>query len=300
MSETEPVEGPNLPLLSPREREVLDAAVEGLSARDMARRLSLSEATVRSHLSAIYSKLGVSGRIELLARLKGAVAEKNIPSPEPEIPPSGLKSEVAKLDRRVLAGAVLLLLVVFATGAFLAARPDLPPRADLATVSRLLAANEVTLLDLRGETLTLTERSGERLRVEGVAYDSFQPIELVAIRRSVTTSASNDPWSLSTELAMIATSVLPLLLLGGSTASGCAGHPTTASGSPGRLVGSPPPDPARGVRRRAVAVTSGMRTQGDGARDSSPLSASTRGTRLGRDGAARRRSRRCPRRARPR
>jgi DNA-binding CsgD family transcriptional regulator len=215
VSNTEPEEDPNLSLLSPREREVLDAAVEGLSARDMARRLSLSEATVRSHLSAIYSKLGVSGRIELLARLKGAVAPKNVPSREPEIPPPGPKSDAAKPTRRVLAGAALLVLVVFATGAFLATRPDLPPRADLATVSRLLAANEVTLLDLRGETLTLTERSGERLRVEGVTYDSFQPIELVAISRSVTTSTSaNDPWSLTIELAMIATSVLPLLLLG--------------------------------------------------------------------------------------
>lgn len=134
MSETEPEEDPNLSLLSPREREVLDAAVEGLSARDMARRLSLSEATVRGHLSAIYSKLGVSGRIELLARLKGAAAPKNIPPAEPEIPPAGPKSEVAKPARRVLAGAVLLVLVVFATGAFLATRPDLPPRADLDTM----------------------------------------------------------------------------------------------------------------------------------------------------------------------
>lgn len=214
MSDTEPVEGRNLSLLSPREREVLDVAIEGLSARDMARRLSLSEATVRSHLSAIYSKLGVSGRIELLASLKGAVAPKNVPTREPGIPHPGPKSDAAKPTRRVLAGAALLVLVVLATGAFLAARPDLPPRADLATVSRLLAANEVTLLDLRGETLTLTERSGERLRVEGVTNDSFQPIELVAIGRSVTTSVSNDPWSLTTELGMIATSVLPLLLLG--------------------------------------------------------------------------------------
>ena len=214
MSDTEPVEGRNLSLLSPREREVLDAAIQGLSARDMARQLSLSEATVRSHLSAIYSKLGVSGRIELLASLKGTVAPKNVPSREPEIPLPGPKSEGAKPTRRVRAGAALLVLVVFATGAFLAARPDLPARADLATVSRLLAANEVTLLDLRGETLTLTERSGERLRVEGVTYDSFQPIELVAISRSVTISASSNPWSLTTELGMIATSLLPLLLLG--------------------------------------------------------------------------------------
>jgi DNA-binding CsgD family transcriptional regulator len=214
VSDPEPVEDRNLSLLSPREREVLDAAIQGLSARDMARRLSLSEATVRSHLSAIYSKLGVSGRIQLLASLNGAVAPKTVPSREPEIPPSGPKSDGAKPTRRVLVGAALVVLVVFATGAFLAARPDLPPRVDLATVSRLLATNEVALLDLRGETLTLTERSGERLRVEGVTDDSFQPIELVAMSRSVSISASSDPWSLTTELAIIATSVLPLLLLG--------------------------------------------------------------------------------------
>ena len=214
MSDPEPVEDRRFSLLSPREREVLDAAIQGLSAREMARRLSLSEATVRSHLSAIYSKLGVSGRIELLAGLNGAVAPKTVPSREPEVAPPGPKSDTAKPTRRVLAGAALVVLMVFATGAFLAARPDLPPRADLATVSRLLAANEVTLLDLRGETLTLTERSGERLRVEGVTFDSFQPIALVAIGRSVTVSASSDPSSLTTEVAIIATSVLPLLLLG--------------------------------------------------------------------------------------
>ena len=214
VSDTEPEEDPNLSLLSPREREVLDAAIEGLSVRGMARRLTLSEATVRSHLSAIYSKLGVSGRIELLARLKGAVAPKNTPAPEPKIPSAGLRSDAPKPARRVLAGVALISLLVFATGAFLATRPDLPPRSDLTTVSRLLAANEVMLLDLRGETLTMTERSGERLRVEGVTYDEFQPIEMVALSRSVTTSASNDPWSLTTELAIIATSVLPLVFVG--------------------------------------------------------------------------------------
>jgi DNA-binding CsgD family transcriptional regulator len=61
-------------MLSPREAEVLDVAVQGLPARDIAERLSLTEATVRSHLSAAYSKLGVSGRVELLARMHQAAA----------------------------------------------------------------------------------------------------------------------------------------------------------------------------------------------------------------------------------
>ncbi len=62
---------PDFSLLSPREAEVVEVAREGLSARGIAERLSLTEATVRSHLSAAYSKLGVSGRVELMARMKG-------------------------------------------------------------------------------------------------------------------------------------------------------------------------------------------------------------------------------------
>ena len=55
--------------LSEREREILSAAVTGLAAREIAARFTISEATVRSHLASIYAKLGVTGRVELLARL---------------------------------------------------------------------------------------------------------------------------------------------------------------------------------------------------------------------------------------
>ena len=58
--------------LSEREREILSAAARGLAARDIASEFTLSEATVRSHLASIYSKLGVAGRVELLARLNEA------------------------------------------------------------------------------------------------------------------------------------------------------------------------------------------------------------------------------------
>jgi DNA-binding CsgD family transcriptional regulator len=53
--------------LTPAERQVLDLALEGLSARAIADELVLSEATIRSHLTRIYAKLGVRGRVELLA-----------------------------------------------------------------------------------------------------------------------------------------------------------------------------------------------------------------------------------------
>lgn len=59
-------------VLSPREEDVLEVAAEGVSAKEIARRLFLTEATVRSHLSSAYAKLGVSGRVELLARMNAS------------------------------------------------------------------------------------------------------------------------------------------------------------------------------------------------------------------------------------
>lgn len=62
----------NLSVLTPAEQAVLDEALTGAPARDIAETLSLSEATVRSHLSSIYLKLGVSGRVALLAAFREA------------------------------------------------------------------------------------------------------------------------------------------------------------------------------------------------------------------------------------
>ncbi len=49
--------------LTDRELEVLAAAAEGLTAREIARRLGVAERTVTTHLGRIYGKLGVSGRV---------------------------------------------------------------------------------------------------------------------------------------------------------------------------------------------------------------------------------------------
>ena len=50
--------------LTEREQEVLSLLVAGLTNREMAEQLSLSEATVKFHLTNIFSKLGAKNRVE--------------------------------------------------------------------------------------------------------------------------------------------------------------------------------------------------------------------------------------------
>jgi DNA-binding NarL/FixJ family response regulator len=64
--------------LTGRELEVITAAAEGLTARQIARRLSVRERTVTTHLSRIYGKLGVTNRIAALAAVG-----RSSPSPRP-------------------------------------------------------------------------------------------------------------------------------------------------------------------------------------------------------------------------
>lgn len=56
------------PRLSSREVEVLQHLADGLSVSDAAERLSISEKTLRNHLSSTYEKLGVSDRTQALLR----------------------------------------------------------------------------------------------------------------------------------------------------------------------------------------------------------------------------------------
>lgn len=51
--------------LTTREVEIISAIREGNSNREIANRLAISEETVKRHLSNIFSKLGVSSRLEL-------------------------------------------------------------------------------------------------------------------------------------------------------------------------------------------------------------------------------------------
>lgn len=55
-------------LLSPREREVLQGIVDGLSEKQVAHRLGLSAPTVHTYVRRLYEKLQVSSRGELIGR----------------------------------------------------------------------------------------------------------------------------------------------------------------------------------------------------------------------------------------
>ncbi len=57
---------PPLPLLSDREREVVDLVAAGLTAEQIARTLHLSVKSVRNYLASIPRKLGASSREELI------------------------------------------------------------------------------------------------------------------------------------------------------------------------------------------------------------------------------------------
>ncbi len=63
---------PAFPQLTDREHEVLDLVAQGLDNLRIARRLALSDKTVRNHLSNILTKLGVADRGAAIARARDA------------------------------------------------------------------------------------------------------------------------------------------------------------------------------------------------------------------------------------
>jgi len=57
-------------LLSPRENEVLLHIARGLTNKQIAEQLFVSENTIKTHINNIYSKLGVSRRTQAVSRAK--------------------------------------------------------------------------------------------------------------------------------------------------------------------------------------------------------------------------------------
>ena len=66
--EGEPLPPPTEVALTPRERDVLALLAGGLSNKRVARELGVSESTVKFHVQAVYSKLGVQSRAGAVTR----------------------------------------------------------------------------------------------------------------------------------------------------------------------------------------------------------------------------------------
>ena len=62
--------------MTPRELEVLQLIADGLSNKEMAERLFVSENTVKTHTSRVFDKLGASRRTQAvqLAKSQGLIA----------------------------------------------------------------------------------------------------------------------------------------------------------------------------------------------------------------------------------
>ena len=82
---------PRGPSLSPRETEVLQLLVEGLSAGQIGRRLFISESTIKTHIGKIYGKLGAGNRAQAVmsAVRLGLVEGEGSATGAPGHPPNG-------------------------------------------------------------------------------------------------------------------------------------------------------------------------------------------------------------------
>ncbi len=68
MSEPQIARGKAPPELTPRELDVFRLLLEGYTLQETARQLGVKYSTVNTHMSAIYKKLGVNSRAELIIR----------------------------------------------------------------------------------------------------------------------------------------------------------------------------------------------------------------------------------------
>ena len=60
--------------LTKRERQVAQSVSDGLSNREIAARLNISERTVKARLTAVFQKLGVRDRVQLALLMRGGTS----------------------------------------------------------------------------------------------------------------------------------------------------------------------------------------------------------------------------------
>lgn len=66
-----PADKPELGPLKPRQREILEMVTEGMSNAQIAKKLYLTESTIKQHLRAAYRILGVKNRTEAASLFRG-------------------------------------------------------------------------------------------------------------------------------------------------------------------------------------------------------------------------------------
>ncbi len=97
-------------ILSKREQEVVRCVAEGLSNRDIATRLKLTEHTVKNYLFRIFDKLGVSSRVEVVLYVfrtrNEAVGAPEIDSPHVSEPRPAVVGKAVKPMAKVGPNAV--------------------------------------------------------------------------------------------------------------------------------------------------------------------------------------------------
>ncbi|HXP52798.1 MAG TPA: response regulator transcription factor [Bacteroidia bacterium] len=75
------------PNLTKREEEIVRLVVQGLSNKQISKRLFISEKTVKNHLGNIFNKLGVSSRLNLaINRLGENISKPSLRTKVPENP----------------------------------------------------------------------------------------------------------------------------------------------------------------------------------------------------------------------
>jgi DNA-binding NarL/FixJ family response regulator len=55
--------------LTPREKQIVDVMMSAATNKTIAARLGISEQSVKNRLSALYRKMGVSNRLELVVKV---------------------------------------------------------------------------------------------------------------------------------------------------------------------------------------------------------------------------------------
>jgi two-component system nitrate/nitrite response regulator NarL len=100
------VDANGLSLLSKREMDVVRSLAEGLTNREIAERLGLSQHTIKNYLFRVYDKLGVSSRLELLfmtltqagaPQAATALASSSMGHQDPSFGQSGAATRVPRL-----------------------------------------------------------------------------------------------------------------------------------------------------------------------------------------------------------